>query len=148
MSLSIQEYAQSMGLSTQSVYNQIKRYNVELGAHIKPGRNHKNQKTQVLDDFAIDFLNQHRDKRHYSNKATQENNNKNYLLLREQVATLQNALLDSQKLYIQEQEKHLSDVKELNEKIIDLQKEIIDLKTVKDPGEPEQKKGFFKRLFG
>ena len=146
MALNITEYAQSMGISTQSVYNSIKRYKKELEGHIRDGKNHKNQKTQILDDYAVDFLNQHRDKRLNTSKATAENTNKNYLLLREQVSTLQNALLESQNLYIQEQQTHLEDVKQLNEQIKDLQNKIIELQTPKEE-QPPQKKGFFSRLF-
>lgn len=149
MALNITEYAQSMGLSTQAVYNSIKRYHKELEGHITQGKNHKNQKTQVLDDFAVDFLNQHRDKKANTGKATQENTNKNYLLLREQVATLQNALLEQQNQYIEEQQKHLEDVKELNEQIKTLQNQIIELQkpTVNTEEPNTNKKGFFSRLF-
>lgn len=146
MALNIQEYAESMGISTQAVYSSLKRYKNELNGHITNGYNHKNQKTKVLDEFAINFLNEHRDKRTHTAKSVYENDNKNYLMLREQVATLQNALLTKQDEYIKEQEQHLQDVKDLNEEIKKLQQRVIELQSAAGQ-EPPIQKGFWERLF-
>lgn len=53
--VSIKEYASSKNVSYEAVRKQINRYKKELTNHIqKVGR------TQYLDDFAVDFLNEKR----------------------------------------------------------------------------------------
>lgn len=54
--ISMKEYAESCGLSYEAVRKKVSRYKTELEGHItKQGR------VQFLDEFAVDFLEEHRD---------------------------------------------------------------------------------------
>ena len=49
--ISIKQYAEKKGITTQAVYKQIKIHSAELGEHIV-----KEKGKRMLDDFACDFL--------------------------------------------------------------------------------------------
>lgn len=51
----IREYAAEKGVSYEAVRRQVARYSAELEGHIE-----KRGKTQILDDFAVAFLDEHR----------------------------------------------------------------------------------------
>lgn len=104
--LSISEYAESRKISYEAVRKQVKAYKkTELKKHITyEGR------TALLDDFAVDFLDQHRQKRNIILAPTEKEIEEELAQLRNKVLQLQeellkrtddmNALLKEEKLLI------------------------------------------------
>lgn len=53
--MTIREYAKSIGVSYESVRKKVRQYESELEGHITV-----NHRTTFIDEFAMDFLNEHR----------------------------------------------------------------------------------------
>lgn len=55
--LSIKDYAADKGISCEAVRKQLRKYTTELEGHV-----HKEGRTQYLDEIAVEFLDEHRNK--------------------------------------------------------------------------------------
>lgn len=96
--MTVSEYAQIKGVSTQAVSNHLKRYKKELSEHvIKRGR------SRVLDEYAVDFLNQ----KVIGSRVTIYDGTKDEEIrqLREEVNQLQQQLIDVQQDFLQEKDR-------------------------------------------
>lgn len=102
MSMTIKEYAESRKVSYEAVRKQTKEYkNKELKAHIKyDGR------TAYLDDYAIDFLDGHRQKRNTLLYPTNKEIEEEMARLRTQILNLQEELVRRSDRYTQLLEEH------------------------------------------
>ena len=158
--ITIKEYADSRGKSVQSVYQQLKgkRTNSIISSHIKE-KIVNNKKTKVLDDVAIKILDE------ASNTSVQilEENNKqkeyeeaikqvNSLKeendkLKNLLVSIQNKLIDTQTLLIEEPKKTQDlyiELNSVNKENQDLKDEIIKLK---EELNNEKNKSFWSKLF-
>lgn len=104
----IRDYADSHHITYEAVRRQIARYSDELGEHVIVKGNRK-----YLDDFAVEFLNDHRQDRPIivadtsrdEQIAAAEAENKNLLIkiaeLQERLLASQASLIDAQKLRLE-----------------------------------------------
>ncbi len=91
MSMTIKEYAKSRAISYESARKQIKRYTKELKGHTE-----KVDGSTQLDDFALDFLDRHRQKRPVVVAPDPEETEQELVNLRAEVDRLKSQLLKVQ----------------------------------------------------
>lgn len=139
--LSVKEYAEKHGVSTQSVYKMMQTHRIELDGHIV-----KQGKARYLTDEAVEILESYRMASQVVVKQMEDQTKIEEL--KQQIAELQAKIL-SQSEDLVEAYKKLSDQSKLLGQIEEResyhQKQIIDLEIALDE---EKNKSFFKRLFG
>lgn len=139
--LSVKEYAEKHGVSTQSVYKMMQTHRIELDGHIV-----KQGKSRYLTDEAVEILESYRMASQVVVKQMEDQTKIEEL--KQQIAELQAKIL-SQSEDLVEAYKKLSDQSKLLGQIEEResyhQKQIIDLEIALDE---EKNKSFFKRLFG
>lgn len=108
MGMSIKEYAKSRSISYESARKQVRRYTKDLAEHTQ-----KIDGSTQLDDFAVEFLDRHRQKRPVivapsSEETEQEITNLRAEIdrLKSQLLNVQNQLIDAQKQTIDTQSKY------------------------------------------
>ena len=137
MKLSLKNYAAAKNVSYEAVRQQVKRYAADLEGHIiKEGR------TQFLDEFACDFLDEKRNKNPIVIYET--NKDEELQQLRADVDRLRAKLFEKQNKIEKLQDELLNSERE-NKRLLIENKE---LQLMLAPKEPEHKKGFFSRFFG
>ncbi len=149
--VSIRDYAKMNNVSYEAIRQQVKRYEDELNGHII-----KQNRTQYLDDAAVDILDQHRKEnpvvvmevgKDEEIKRLQEEN-KNLLVKvaaqADKISQLNEELKEKTEqmtsLFLENKEKTL-----LLEQKNDQEEEI---KQLKEELDQEKRKGFLARLFG
>ena len=160
--VSIRDYAKMNNVSYEAIRQQVKRYEDELNGHII-----KQNRTQFLDDVAVDILDQHRKENPVViiNKDTDsrlkqlEDENKNLLIkvaqqadkisqlnedLKNKIEQMTSLLLENnEKTFLLEQKKDHAE--QLNR---EKKEQLNEIEMLKNELEKEKNKGFFARLFG
>lgn len=158
--VSIRDYAKMNNVSYEAIRQQVKRYEDELNGHII-----KQNRTQFLDDVAIDILNESRQMVQLQNDIQVHEENDN---LRKEVNDLKNKIINLQdelkvkteqmtSLLLENKEKTLllEQKKDQAEEIIQLKEQLDrekkdhlnEIEKLKNELEKEKNKGFFARLF-
>ena len=160
--VSIRDYAKMNNVSYEAIRQQVKRYEDELNGHII-----KQNRTQFLDDVAVDILDQHRKENPVViiNKDTDsrlkqlEDENKNLLIkvaqqadkisqlnedLKNKIEQMTSLLLENnEKTFLLEQKKDYAEQLDREKK-----EQLNEIEKLKNELEKEKNKGFFARLFG
>ena len=160
--VSIRDYAKMNNVSYEAIRQQVKRYEDELNGHII-----KQNRTQFLDDVAVDILDQHRKENPVViiNKDTDsrleqlEDENKNLLIkvaqqadkisqlnedLKNKTEQMTSLLLENnEKTFLLEQKKDYAEQLDREKK-----EQLNEIEKLKNELEKEKNKGFFARLFG
>ena len=108
--ITMKDYADSKGISYEAVRRQVQRYSEELKGHITV-----QNRTQYLDEWAVDFLSERR--RQSPIVVIKEDQSEEIDILKQQVESLKSVLEQSK-----------AEVMSLREKDISSQYELIDLK--------------------
>lgn len=144
---SIKNYANSRKITYEAARQQVKRYEKELQGHI-----HKQNRTQYLDDYAVELLDDHRQQSpivvvNQDRDAELEQLRADKVALLQQVASLQNELIkarDNEILAAKQTvllEAAQSDREALQERVKELEAE-------RDEARQEAAKPWYKKLFG
>lgn len=144
---SIKDYAKSRKITYEAARQQVKRYEKELQGHIR-----KQNRTQYLDDYAVELLDDHRQQSpvvivHQDRDAELEQLRADKVALLQQVASLQNELIkarDNEILAAKQTvllEAAQSDREALQERVKELEAE-------RDEARKEAAKPWYKKLFG
>lgn len=144
---SIKNYAKSRKITYEAARQQVKRYENELQGHI-----HKQNRTQYLDDYAVELLDDHRQQSpvvivNQDRDAELEQLRADKVALLQQVASLQNELIkarDNEILAAKQTvllEAAQSDRESLQERVKELEAE-------RDEARKEAAKPWYKKLFG
>ena len=160
--VSIRDYAKMNNVSYEAIRQQVKRYEDELNGHII-----KQNRTQFLDDVAVDILDQHRRENPViivnqdtdSRLKQLEDENKNLLIKVAQQADkisqlnedLKNKIEQMTSLMLENKEKtFLLEQKKDHEEQLDREKkeQLNEIEKLKNELEKEKNKSFFARLFG
>ncbi len=139
--LSVKEYAEKHGVSTQSVYKMMQTHRIELDGHIV-----KQGKTRYLTDEAIEILEKYRMASQVVVKQVEDQ--AKIEELKQQIADLQGKILSQSEELVVAYKKIADQAKllgQIEERETYHQKQIVDLNIKL---EEERNKGFFKRLFG
>lgn len=140
--MTVKEYAEQQGTSVQTVYHLLQRYEKELSGHCtKEGRQLQ------MDDFAVSFLLEHRDKSKQHNKAKLI-----YTDSAELISAKEEHRNELMKLRIDYEEKLTAKdqliaqkdqlISEKDQIILELQKQMTNLQG------SQQRKSFWSRIFG
>ena len=136
MRISIGDYAKQKGTSYEAVRKQVSRYKEELEGHVfKEGR------TRFLDDYAVDFLEERRNK----NPVTILNNNRadELAAAQEEIAELK-AKIE----YLEKKNDMLTaNLVEKGNRLDAANEKLLALAEAKQEEQP-QRKGWFARFFG
>lgn len=167
--VSIRDYAKMNNVSYEAIRQQVKRYEDELNGHII-----KQNRTQFLDDVAVDILDQHRKENPVViiNKDTDsrlkqlEDENKNLLIkvaqqadkisqlnedLKNKIEQMTSLLLENNEktLLLEQKKDQAEEINQLKEQLDREKKEQLnEIEMLKNELEKEKNKGFFARLFG
>ena len=167
--ITIRDYAKENNVSYEAIRKQIKRYEDELNGHII-----KQNRTQFLDDVAVDILDQHRKENPVViiNKDTDsrlkqlEDENKNLLIkvaqqadkisqlnedLKNKIEQMTSLLLENNEktLLLEQKKDQAEEINQLKEQLDREKKEQLnEIEMLKNELEKEKNKGFFARLFG
>lgn len=144
---SIKDYAKSRKITYEAARQQVKRYEKELQGHIR-----KQNRTQYLDDYAVELLDDHRQQSpvvivNQDRDAELEQLRADKVALLQQVASLQNELIkarDNEILAAKQTvllEAAQSDREALQERVKELEAE-------RDEARQEAAKPWYKKLFG
>ena len=144
---SIKDYAKSRKITYEAARQQVKRYEKELQGHIR-----KQNRTQYLDDYAVELLDDHRQQSpvvivNQDRDAELEQLRADKVALLQQVASLQNELIkarDNEILAAKQTvllEAAQSDREALQDRVKELEAE-------RDEARQEAAKPWYKKLFG
>lgn len=144
---SIKDYAKSRKITYEAARQQVKRYEKELQGHI-----HKQNRTQYLDDYAVDLLDDHRQQNpvvvvNQDRDAELEQLRSENKTLLQQVAMLQDKLLTAQESAIEAAKQTvLLDAAQADKAA--LQERVKELEVERDEARKEAAKPWYKKLFG
>ena len=144
---SIKDYAKSRKITYEAARQQVKRYEKELQGHI-----HRQNRTQYLDDYAVDLLDDHRQQSpvvvvNQDRDAELEQLRAENKTLLQQVAMLQDKLLAAQESAIEAAKQTvLLDAAQADKAA--LQERVKELEAERDAARQEAAKPWYKKLFG
>lgn len=144
---SIKNYAKSRKITYEAARQQVKRYEKELQGHI-----HRQNRTQYLDDYAVDLLDDHRQQSpvvivNQDRDAELEQLRAENKTLLQQVAMLQDKLLAAQESAIEAAKQTvLLDAAQADKAA--LQERVKELEAERDAARQEAAKPWYKKLFG
>lgn len=144
---SIKDYAKSRKITYEAARQQVKRYEKELQGHI-----HRQNRTQYLDDYAVDLLDDHRQQSpvvvvNQDRDAELEQLRAENKTLLQQVAMLQDKLLAAQESAIEAAKQTvLLDAAQADKAA--LQERVKELEAERDEARQEAAKPWYKKLFG
>lgn len=144
---SIKDYAKSRKITYEAARQQVKRYEKELQGHI-----HRQNRTQYLDDYAVDLLDDHRQQSpvvvvNQDRDAELEQLRTENKTLLQQVAMLQDKLLAAQESAIEAAKQTvLLDAAQADKAA--LQERVKELEAERDAARQEAAKPWYKKLFG
>lgn len=148
---SIKDYAKSRKITYEAARQQVKRYEKELQGHI-----HRQNRTQYLDDYAVDLLDDHRQQNpvvvvNQDRDAELEQLRSENKTLLQQVAMLQDKLLTAQESAIEAAKQTvLLDAAQADKAA--LQERVKELEVERDEARQEaanaNAKPWYKKLFG
>lgn len=144
---SIKDYAKSRKITYEAARQQVKRYEKELQGHI-----HRQNRTQYLDDYAVDLLDDHRQQSpvvvvNQDRDAELEQLRAENKTLLQQVAMLQDKLLTAQESAIEAAKQTvLLDAAQADKAT--LQERVKELEVERDEARQEAAKPWYKKLFG
>ena len=144
---SIKDYAKSRKITYEATRQQVKRYEKELQGHI-----HRQNRTQYLDDYAVDLLDDHRQQSpvvivNQDRDAELEQLRTENKTLLQQVAMLQDKLLAAQESAIEAAKQTvLLDAAQADKAA--LQERVKELEAERDAARQEAAKPWYKKLFG
>lgn len=144
---SIKDYAKSRKITYEAARQQVKRYEKELQGHI-----HRQNRTQYLDDYAVDLLDDHRQQNpvvvvNQDRDAELEQLRSENKTLLQQVAMLQDKLLAAQESAIEAAKQTvLLDAAQADKAA--LQERVKELEAERDAARQEAAKPWYKKLFG
>lgn len=145
--MSIKDYARARKITYEAARQQVKRYEKELQGHI-----HKQNRTQYLDDYAVELLDDHRQQNpvvvvNQDRDAELEQLRSENKTLLQQVAMLQDKLLTAQKSAIEAAKQTvLLDAAQADKAA--LQERVKELEAERDAARQEAAKPWYKKLFG
>lgn len=145
--MSIKDYARARKITYEAARQQVKRYEKELQGHI-----HKQNRTQYLDDYAVELLDDHRQQNpvvvvNQDRDAELEQLRSENKTLLQQVAMLQNKLLTAQESTIEAAKQTvLLDAAQADKAA--LQERVKELEAERDAARQEAAKPWYKKLFG
>ena len=145
--MSIKDYARARKITYEAARQQVKRYEKELQGHI-----HKQNRTQYLDDYAVELLDDHRQQNpvvvvNQDRDAELEQLRSENKTLLQQVAMLQDKLLTAQESAIEAAKQTvLLDAAQADKAA--LQERVKELEAVRDAARQEAAKPWYKKLFG
>lgn len=145
--MSIKDYARARKITYEAARQQVKRYEKELQGHI-----HKQNRTQYLDDYAVELLDDHRQQNpvvvvNQDRDAELEQLRSENKTLLQQVAMLQNKLLTAQESAIEAAKQTvLLDAAQADKAA--LQERVKELEAERDAARQEAAKPWYKKLFG
>lgn len=144
---SIKDYAKSRKITYEAARQQVKRYEKELQGHI-----HRQNRTQYLDDYAVELLDDHRQQNpvvvvNQDRDAELEQLRSENKTLLQQVAMLQDKLLTAQESAIEAAKQTvLLDAAQADKAA--LQERVKELEAERDEARQEAAKPWYKKLFG
>lgn len=145
--MSIKDYARARKITYEAARQQVKRYEKELQGHI-----HKQNRTQYLDDYAVELLDDHRQQNpvvvvNQDRDAELEQLRSENKTLLQQVAMLQDELLTAQESAIEAAKQTvLLDAAQADKAA--LQERVKELEAERDAARQEAAKPWYKKLFG
>lgn len=145
--MSIKDYARARKITYEAARQQVKRYEKELQGHI-----HRQNRTQYLDDYAVDLLDDHRQQSpvvvvNQDRDAELEQLRAENKTLLQQVAMLQDKLLAAQESAIEAAKQTvLLDAAQADKAA--LQERVKELEAERDAARQEAAKPWYKKLFG
>lgn len=145
--MSIKDYARARKITYEAARQQVKRYEKELQGHI-----HRQNRTQYLDDYAVDLLDDHRQQSpvvivNQDRDAELEQLRAENKTLLQQVAMLQDKLLTAQESAIEAAKQTvLLDAAQADKAA--LQERVKELEAERDAARQEAAKPWYKKLFG
>lgn len=145
--MSIKDYARARKITYEAARQQVKRYEKELQGHI-----HKQNRTQYLDDYAVELLDDHRQQNpvvvvNQDRDAELEQLRSENKTLLQQVAMLQDKLLTAQESAIEAAKQTvLLDAAQADKAA--LQERVKELEAERDAARQEAAKPWYKKLFG
>lgn len=145
--MSIKDYARARKITYEAARQQVKRYEKELQGHI-----HRQNRTQYLDDYAVDLLDDHRQQSpvvivNQDRDAELEQLRAENKTLLQQVAMLQDKLLAAQESAIEAAKQTvLLDAAQADKAA--LQERVKKLEAERDEARKEAAKPWYKKLFG
>lgn len=143
---SIKDYAKSRKITYEAARQQVKRYEKELQGHI-----HRQNRTQYLDDYAVELLDDHRQQNpvvvvNQDRDAELEQLRSENKTLLQQVAMLQDKLLTAQESAIEAAKQTvLLDAAQADKAA--LQERVKELEAERDAARQEAAKPWYKKLF-
>lgn len=143
---SIKDYAKSRKITYEAARQQVKRYEKELQGHI-----HRQNRTQYLDDYAVELLDDHRQQNpvvvvNQDRDAELEQLRSENKTLLQQVAMLQDKLLTAQESVIEAAKQTvLLDAAQADKAA--LQERVKELEAERDAARQEAAKPWYKKLF-
>lgn len=143
---SIKDYAKSRKITYEAARQQVKRYEKELQGHI-----HWQNRTQYLDDYAVELLDDHRQQNpvvvvNQDRDAELEQLRSENKTLLQQVAMLQDKLLTAQESAIEAAKQTvLLDAAQADKAA--LQERVKELEAERDAARQEAAKPWYKKLF-
>lgn len=145
--MSIKDYARARKITYEAARQQVKRYEKELQGHI-----HRQNRTQYLDDYAVELLDDHRQQSpvvivNQDRDAELEQLRAENKTLLQQVAMLQDKLLTAQESAIEAAKQTvLLDAAQADKAA--LQERVKELEAERDAARQEAAKPWYKKLFG
>lgn len=145
--MSIKDYARARKITYEAARQQVKRYEKELQGHI-----HRQNRTQYLDDYAVELLDDHRQQSpvvivNQDRDAELEQLRAENKTLLQQVAMLQDKLLAAQESAIEAAKQTvLLDAAQADKAA--LQERVKELEAERDAARQEAAKPWYKKLFG
>lgn len=144
--MSIKDYARARKITYEAARQQVKRYEKELQGHI-----HKQNRTQYLDDYAVELLDDHRQQNpvvivNQDRDAELEQLRSENKTLLQQVAMLQDKLLAAQESAIEAAKQTvLLDAAQADKAA--LQERVKELEAERDAARQEAAKPWYVKLF-